>query len=158
MASVKFDSSVGGDDSIVTDDTSPTTGLAANGHAVRFVPALAQIVAIALWIKNRAIEVAGYKSAAADSAGAASNAAGNAGNYALQAHGDAQSAAGHRAAAGDFAAAAQQAAAAASAASGMPVIAGAQDANKTITVNSTGTGFELKRQRSITFINIMGRS
>jgi len=47
MASVYFDPAVGGDGSTVTDDTSPTTGLANGGHRTRFVPSLAQIVAVA---------------------------------------------------------------------------------------------------------------
>lgn len=47
MASVTFPASLGGDGSTVTDDTNPTTGLAAGGHRTRFVPALAQIVAVA---------------------------------------------------------------------------------------------------------------
>lgn len=46
MASVYFDPAVGGDGSIVTDDSNPSTGLANGGHRTRFVPALAQIVAV----------------------------------------------------------------------------------------------------------------
>lgn len=46
MASVTFPSSLGGDNSTVTDDSSPTTGLGGGGHRTRFVPALAQMVAI----------------------------------------------------------------------------------------------------------------
>ena len=47
MESVEFLTSVGGDGSIVTDDANPKTGLANNGHRKRFVPALAQVVAVA---------------------------------------------------------------------------------------------------------------
>lgn len=47
MASVYFDPAVGGDGSTVTDDANPTTGLANGGHRARFVPALAQVVAVA---------------------------------------------------------------------------------------------------------------
>lgn len=47
MASVTFPVSLGGDGSTVTDDASPTTGLANGGHRARFVPALAQFVAVA---------------------------------------------------------------------------------------------------------------
>lgn len=47
MASVTFSPSVGGDGSTVTDDSSPTTGLGNGGHRTRFVPALAQLVAVA---------------------------------------------------------------------------------------------------------------
>lgn len=72
MAGVTFDTTVGGDGSTVTDDANATTGLANGGHRVRLVPALAQIVAIALWVKNRALDVLGYKNDAAASAAAAS--------------------------------------------------------------------------------------
>jgi hypothetical protein len=47
MASVYFDPAVGGDGSTVTDDSNASTGLDNGGHRTRFVPALAQIVAIA---------------------------------------------------------------------------------------------------------------
>jgi len=55
MSSVYFDPAVGGDGSTVTDDSSPTTGLAAGGHRARFVPALAQLVAVANYIKTYGI-------------------------------------------------------------------------------------------------------
>lgn len=47
MSSVTFFTSVGGDGSTVSDDANPTTGLANGGHRTRFVPALAQVVAVA---------------------------------------------------------------------------------------------------------------
>lgn len=47
MASVTFPIGIGGDGSTVTDDASTTTGLANGGHRTRFVPALAQVVAVA---------------------------------------------------------------------------------------------------------------
>lgn len=47
MASVTFSASVGGDGSTVTDDSNPNTGLANGGHRTRFVPSLAQLVAVA---------------------------------------------------------------------------------------------------------------
>lgn len=47
MASVTFSVSVGGDGSTVTDDSNTSTGLANGGHRTRFVPALAQVVAVA---------------------------------------------------------------------------------------------------------------
>lgn len=47
MSSAFFDPIVGGDGSTVSDDASPTTGLANGGHRTRFVPALAQVVAVA---------------------------------------------------------------------------------------------------------------
>lgn len=68
MAGVTFDTTVGGDGSTVTDDANATTGLANGGHRVRLVPAFSQFVAIAVWVKTRALEVLGYKNAAATSA------------------------------------------------------------------------------------------
>lgn len=47
MASVTFPAGLGGDGSTVTDDANPSTGLANGGHRARFVPALAQMVAVA---------------------------------------------------------------------------------------------------------------
>lgn len=47
MASVTFPTTLGGDGSTVTDDSSATTGLGNGGHRTRFVPALAQLVAVA---------------------------------------------------------------------------------------------------------------
>jgi hypothetical protein len=47
MTSVTFPPALGGDGSTVTDDSNASTGLAAGGHRARFVPALAQVVAMA---------------------------------------------------------------------------------------------------------------
>ena len=47
MGSVTFPTEFGGDGNTYTDDADPTTGLANGGHRVRFVPALAQAVAMA---------------------------------------------------------------------------------------------------------------
>lgn len=69
MTSVTFSSSVGGDNSTVSDDGDPNTGLANGGHRLRFVPALAQIVALANFILGKA-------NAAAASAASAANAPG----------------------------------------------------------------------------------
>ena len=44
---VYFDPAVGGTGLTVTDDGNPTTGLDNDGHRVRFVPALSQVVAVA---------------------------------------------------------------------------------------------------------------
>lgn len=85
MAQVIFDATVGGDGSTVSDDASPSTGLANGGHRSRLVPAFAQIVAVATWVKNRALDVLGYKDAAAASATAASNSATAAANSATAA-------------------------------------------------------------------------
>lgn len=46
MSIVTFPLSLGGDGSTVTDDSNVTTGLANGGHRDRFVPALAQAVAV----------------------------------------------------------------------------------------------------------------
>lgn len=54
MAQVQFLSSVGGDNSIVSDDADPTTGLDNDGHRLRLVPALSQVVAIAGSVANNA--------------------------------------------------------------------------------------------------------
>lgn len=85
MAQVIFDTTVGGDGSTVSDDASPTTGLANGGHRTRLVPAFAQFVAIANWVKARSLEVLGYKDAASASATAASNSAAAAANSATAA-------------------------------------------------------------------------
>lgn len=54
MASVTFPVSVGGDGSTVTDDSNASTGLANGGHRTRFVPALAQVVAVAEYVVDTA--------------------------------------------------------------------------------------------------------
>lgn len=71
MSSVYFDPAVGGDGSTVTDDANPATGLANGGHRARFVPALAQIVAVAAWVKNKAVDMLGWANSASASASAA---------------------------------------------------------------------------------------
>lgn len=58
MASVTFPAGVGGDGSTVTDDSNATTGLANGGHRTRFVPALAQVVAVAQNTVTKATEAA----------------------------------------------------------------------------------------------------
>ena len=57
MASVTFLPEVGGNGATVTDDTNPTTGLANGGHRARFVPALAQVVAVANHVVDTAQDV-----------------------------------------------------------------------------------------------------
>lgn len=57
MASVTFPPEVGGNGSTVTDDANPTTGLANGGHRARFVPALAQVVAVANHVVDTAQDV-----------------------------------------------------------------------------------------------------
>ena len=76
--SVTFPPSVGGSGLTVTDDSNPTTGLANGGHRARFVPALAQVVAVAGNTVTKATE-------AAASALTASNAATSATASALSA-------------------------------------------------------------------------
>lgn len=57
MASVTFPPEVGGSGLTVTDDVNPTTGLANGGHRARFVPALAQVVAVAQHVVDTAEDV-----------------------------------------------------------------------------------------------------
>lgn len=71
MATVTFSAGVGGDGSTVTDDSDPTTGLADGGHRTRFVPALAQVVAVAANTVTKATEAAASAVAADVSADAA---------------------------------------------------------------------------------------
>ena len=73
MASVTFLPAVGGDGSTVSDDSSPTTGLAAGGHRIRFVPALAQIVAVASFVLGRATAAAASAASALGAPGTNAN-------------------------------------------------------------------------------------
>ena len=57
MVSVTFPPEVGGSGLTVTDDANPTTGLANSGHRARFVPALAQVVAVAQHVVDTAEDV-----------------------------------------------------------------------------------------------------
>ena len=52
-----FDPAVGGSGLTVTDDGNPTTGLDNDGHRERFVPALAQVVAVAHHVVDTAVDV-----------------------------------------------------------------------------------------------------
>lgn len=76
MASVTFLEAVGGDGSTVTDDANPTTGLDGRGYVDRFVPALAQVVAVAGFVVTTAGEASDFADAAAASASSALNAPG----------------------------------------------------------------------------------
>lgn len=58
--SATFLESVGGDGSTVTGDANPTTGLANGGHRKHFVPALAQVVAVASNTVNQALLAKDY--------------------------------------------------------------------------------------------------
>lgn len=82
MSSVTFGLAVGGDGSTVTDGTDPTTGLADGGHRTRFVPALAQVVAVAGFVVATATDAA-TDAAAAEVARLAAVAAKNAAELAL---------------------------------------------------------------------------
>lgn len=68
MTSVTFPVALGGDGSTVTDDASATTGLANGGHRTRFVPALAQAVAV---MNGAVAQTAASQAAASAAAGAA---------------------------------------------------------------------------------------
>lgn len=76
MSSVTFLTTVGGDGSTVTDDSNPSTGLANGGHRTRFVPALAQTVAVAANTVEKATEAAASATSAAASAASAAAIAG----------------------------------------------------------------------------------
>ena len=56
---VYFDPAVGGTGLTVSDDGHPQFGLDNNGHRVRFVPALQNLVYIGAFVKQRADEVMG---------------------------------------------------------------------------------------------------
>lgn len=76
MSSVTFLTTVGGDGSTVTDDSNPSTGLANGGHRTRFVPALAQTVAIAANTVDKAQQAVDSAASAAASAASAAAIAG----------------------------------------------------------------------------------
>lgn len=76
MASVTFLEAVGGDGSTVTDDSNATTGLDGRGYVERFVPALAQVVAVAGYTVTTAGAASTSASAAAASAASALGAPG----------------------------------------------------------------------------------
>ena len=94
-----FDPAVGGSGLTVTDDGNPTTGLDNDGHRERFVPALAQVVAVAQHVVDTAVDVnadaataqqavidaQGHASFASDKAGIATTKAGEAAASALAA-------------------------------------------------------------------------
>ena len=54
---VYFDPAVGGTGLTVSDDGNPQFGLDNNGHRVRFVPALQNIVYIGAFVKQRAVDI-----------------------------------------------------------------------------------------------------
>ena len=54
---VYFDPAVGGTGLTVSDDGDPVSGLDADGHRVRFVPALQNLVYIGAFVKQRAADV-----------------------------------------------------------------------------------------------------
>jgi hypothetical protein len=76
MASVTFLEAVGGDGSTVTDDSNATTGLDGRGYVDRFVPALAQVVAVAGYTVTTAGAASTSAAAAAASATSALGAPG----------------------------------------------------------------------------------
>lgn len=84
MASVTFPPALGGDGSTVTDDANPSTGLSNGGHRSRFVPSLAQAVAVMVGaVAQAAAHVAsalGYANNASGSAAAAAASAASAVN------------------------------------------------------------------------------
>jgi hypothetical protein len=97
MASVTFSTTVGGDGSTVTDDSNAGTGLAAGGHRTRFVPALAQAVAVALNTVTKALQAAASESNAVAQAAIATIKAAASAVSATSAAASASSAAGYAA-------------------------------------------------------------
>jgi hypothetical protein len=77
MASVTFWSSVGGDNSIVSDDTDSITGLAGYGYATRLVPALGQFVLVAQNTVNQAAAAANSAASALGAPGTNATVAGS---------------------------------------------------------------------------------
>lgn len=69
MTAVNFPPAVGGDGSTVSDDANPTTGLANGGHQTRFVPALAQVVAVSANTVTKAAEALASATSALNSPG-----------------------------------------------------------------------------------------
>lgn len=69
MTSVTFPPALGGDGSTVSDDANTSTGLANGGHRTRFVPALAQTVAMAQTALNKAAEAAASAASAVNAPG-----------------------------------------------------------------------------------------
>jgi hypothetical protein len=78
------DTTVGGDGSDYTDDDNITTGLFNGGHIIRIVPMFQQVVNIALWVKNKALDVFAYNLDASASADSALNSATVASNKYIQ--------------------------------------------------------------------------
>jgi len=93
MSSVTFSTTVGGDGSTVTDDDDATTGLRNGGWRTRFVPALAQEVAVAANAVASATAALSSKNAAAASASTATTQASNASTSATNASNSATAAA-----------------------------------------------------------------
>ena len=93
MSSVTFSTTVGGDGSTVTDDDDATTGLRNGGWRTRFVPALAQEVAVAANAVASATAALSSKNSAAASATTATTQAGNASTSATAAANSATAAA-----------------------------------------------------------------
>ncbi len=85
MASVTFPQNLSGDGSTVSDDADPVTGLGNSGHRLRFVPALAQTVAIAGGVVTRASAAQTSATSAASSASSAASASTTAQSFASQA-------------------------------------------------------------------------
>ena len=68
MASVTFPEEFGGDGNTYTDDDNPNTGMGNDGHRERFVPSLANAVAMAAWTKEKASETHRDRLTATDAA------------------------------------------------------------------------------------------
>jgi hypothetical protein len=69
MSSVKFLTSLGGDDSTVSDDTNPDTGLRNGGYRTRFVAALVQMVALLQFMVSQVQIASAYAASALNAPG-----------------------------------------------------------------------------------------
>ncbi|OGA55867.1 MAG: hypothetical protein A3F74_08045 [Betaproteobacteria bacterium RIFCSPLOWO2_12_FULL_62_58] len=74
---VKFDVSIGGDDSVYTDDADATTGLMKGGHLKRYVKLLQQFVLVAKWVRDNVLGLVAYGNVTDSSASSISLTAGN---------------------------------------------------------------------------------
>lgn len=136
MASVTFPPEVGGSGLTVTDDANPTTGLANGGHRARFVPALAQVVAVAQHVVDTAEDVNTDAATASSAAATATTQAGIATTKASEAAASALAASNSATAASNSADEAEYwAGQAAGSVTGVASIDGQQGALETKTIN-----------------------
>jgi hypothetical protein len=161
MSQVTFDATVGGDGTVVSDDASPTTGLANGGFWTRLVPMFTNVVNIAKYVRDQGLLVLGYKNDANNSAGLANTRANAAYDSQTAAADSATQANASKVLASEwamkttgtvdgtyygarkYALDAEFHASTAAAITGLPLPTGITDAGKAIVVNPAGNGFVL---------------